>query len=168
MYRNALLLTGLLTATATSVACAATEMAPGVDDPASAQARSAPLPDLGTVLAASYDPLNDGANASQGGSVHEHHHHDHARHEQAPKARSAAAQGAHAHDSAGVHDGAAATADGRAQPPSATRYTCPMHPKVVSDDPGSCPICGMDLVPAKPSKAEGSHEQAPEKAKAAP
>ncbi len=24
-------------------------------------------------------------------------------------------------------------------------YTCPMHPEVVSDKPGSCP-CGMDLV----------------------
>lgn len=26
-------------------------------------------------------------------------------------------------------------------------YTCPMHPQVVQDEPGSCPICGMDLVP---------------------
>jgi Ni,Fe-hydrogenase III large subunit/ssDNA-binding Zn-finger/Zn-ribbon topoisomerase 1 len=26
-------------------------------------------------------------------------------------------------------------------------YTCPMHPDVVQDGPGSCPICGMDLVP---------------------
>jgi membrane fusion protein, copper/silver efflux system len=26
------------------------------------------------------------------------------------------------------------------------RYTCPMHPTVVSDRPGSCPVCGMDLV----------------------
>jgi membrane fusion protein, copper/silver efflux system len=25
-------------------------------------------------------------------------------------------------------------------------YTCPMHPTVVSDKPGSCPVCGMDLV----------------------
>jgi Cu(I)/Ag(I) efflux system membrane fusion protein len=25
-------------------------------------------------------------------------------------------------------------------------YTCPMHPTVVQDKPGSCPICGMDLV----------------------
>lgn len=29
------------------------------------------------------------------------------------------------------------------------RYHCPMHPTVVSDRPGSCPICGMDLVPIK-------------------
>lgn len=26
-------------------------------------------------------------------------------------------------------------------------YTCPMHPQIVQDKPGSCPICGMDLVP---------------------
>jgi multidrug efflux pump subunit AcrA (membrane-fusion protein) len=29
----------------------------------------------------------------------------------------------------------------------ATLYRCSMHPQVVSDAPGSCPICGMDLVP---------------------
>jgi Cu(I)/Ag(I) efflux system membrane fusion protein len=27
------------------------------------------------------------------------------------------------------------------------RYQCPMHPNVVSDRPGACPICHMDLVP---------------------
>jgi Cu(I)/Ag(I) efflux system membrane fusion protein len=26
------------------------------------------------------------------------------------------------------------------------QYTCPMHPEVVTDKPGSCPKCGMDLV----------------------
>lgn len=25
-------------------------------------------------------------------------------------------------------------------------YTCPMHPQIIRDKPGSCPICGMDLV----------------------
>lgn len=25
-------------------------------------------------------------------------------------------------------------------------YTCPMHPEVVSEEPGECPECGMDLV----------------------
>ena len=27
-------------------------------------------------------------------------------------------------------------------------YTCPMHPEVVSEEPGSCPQCGMKLMPA--------------------
>lgn len=26
-------------------------------------------------------------------------------------------------------------------------YTCPMHPQIVQDHPGSCPICGMSLEP---------------------
>jgi membrane fusion protein, copper/silver efflux system len=25
-------------------------------------------------------------------------------------------------------------------------YTCPMHPQIIKDKPGQCPICGMDLV----------------------
>lgn len=25
-------------------------------------------------------------------------------------------------------------------------YTCPMHPEIIKDKPGTCPICGMDLV----------------------
>jgi len=29
-----------------------------------------------------------------------------------------------------------------------TIYTCPMHPNYLSNKPGTCPICGMDLVPA--------------------
>ncbi len=27
-------------------------------------------------------------------------------------------------------------------------YTCSMHPQVRQDEPGDCPICGMDLIPA--------------------
>jgi Cu(I)/Ag(I) efflux system membrane fusion protein len=34
---------------------------------------------------------------------------------------------------------------------SAALYICPMHPDVRSDEPGSCPICGMDLVKAEPA-----------------
>jgi hypothetical protein len=28
-------------------------------------------------------------------------------------------------------------------------YTCPMHPEVISHQPGRCPNCGMDLVEKK-------------------
>ena len=29
------------------------------------------------------------------------------------------------------------------------KYTCPMHPEISSDEPGSCPKCGMNLVEVK-------------------
>ncbi|NUP08671.1 MAG: hypothetical protein HOW73_21695 [Polyangiaceae bacterium] len=41
------------------------------------------------------------------------------------------------------HDGATPAGD------QATSFTCPHHPDVVSDKPGKCPKCGMDLVPKK-------------------
>jgi len=31
------------------------------------------------------------------------------------------------------------------------RWTCPMHPEVIEDAPGSCPLCGMALEPMTPS-----------------
>jgi P-type Cu+ transporter len=31
------------------------------------------------------------------------------------------------------------------------RYTCPMHPEIVQDGPGTCPICGMALEPMLPT-----------------
>ena len=33
------------------------------------------------------------------------------------------------------------------EPGSGALYTCPMHPEIVRDKPGSCPICGMALEP---------------------
>ena len=32
-------------------------------------------------------------------------------------------------------------------PPHPTEWTCPMHPEIVRDEPGDCPICGMALEP---------------------
>jgi Cu2+-exporting ATPase len=34
------------------------------------------------------------------------------------------------------------------------QYTCPMHPEIIRNAPGSCPICGMDLVPKEPALDE--------------
>ena len=36
---------------------------------------------------------------------------------------------------------------------AATQYVCPMHPEVVRTAPGTCPICGMQLVAAAPASA---------------
>ena len=35
------------------------------------------------------------------------------------------------------------------QPAAKQLYTCPMHPDVISDQPGKCPKCGMNLVPVE-------------------
>jgi Cu+-exporting ATPase len=39
-------------------------------------------------------------------------------------------------------------------PASRTEWTCPMHPEIVRDAPGSCPICGMALEPRTVSAEE--------------
>src|SRR5689334_8658642 len=35
--------------------------------------------------------------------------------------------------------------------PAAAEYTCPMHPEVVRNAPGTCPICGMALETRTPT-----------------
>jgi P-type Cu2+ transporter len=38
------------------------------------------------------------------------------------------------------------------------KYTCPMHPQIIQDAPGKCPICGMTLEPIKTTAdAHGKH-----------
>lgn len=38
-------------------------------------------------------------------------------------------------------------------------YTCPMHPEVISDKPGQCPKCGMDLELKEDSNKQDSNKQ---------
>ena len=79
-------------------------------------------------------------------AAHDHAAHDHAAH------------GHHAHDHAAhehaTHGHAACChADALTAPPPAVtagqklEWTCPMHPEVIRDAPGNCPICGMALEP---------------------
>ncbi len=41
---------------------------------------------------------------------------------------------------------------------SGVKYTCPMHPEVVRDGPGTCPKCGMALEPMTPQVEEDDTE----------
>lgn len=50
------------------------------------------------------------------------------------------------HELVHPHGGDEAAGDGGAKK-EGEQYTCPMHPFIVSDRPGACPICGMALVP---------------------
>ena len=50
--------------------------------------------------------------------------------------------------------------------PAAEKYHCPMHPSMVSDRPGDCPVCGMRMVPIEgqeetPAAAASSAPAAP-------
>jgi Cu+-exporting ATPase len=49
-----------------------------------------------------------------------------------------------------------------AKPPAvgaAGRWTCPMHPQIVRDAPGSCPICGMALEPMTPASGDAANPE---------
>ncbi|HEN47511.1 MAG TPA: hypothetical protein ENI75_04030, partial [Mizugakiibacter sp.] len=60
---------------------------------------------------------------------------------------------AHHHHAAGDAAHAPATDEG------SSLYTCPMHPEVIQDTPGSCPQCGMTLV-ARETQAGATHAPA--------
>jgi transcription initiation factor IIE alpha subunit len=40
------------------------------------------------------------------------------------------------------------------------KYTCPMHPEVITNKPGKCPKCGMTLVKVKAQKVKGETKKA--------
>src|SRR5690606_24998602 len=50
-------------------------------------------------------------------------------------------------------------ADPLPPPPPGTRHTCPMHPEIVQDGPGTCPICGMALEPEMPGLDDGENPE---------
>ena len=70
-------------------------------------------------------------------AAHPHHHHqDHTAHA-APTAQPRTP----------------VKAEGAAK--SGAQWTCPMHPEIVRDGPGSCPICGMALEQVTPAAGDG-------------
>ncbi|MCC5905822.1 MAG: efflux RND transporter periplasmic adaptor subunit, partial [Balneolaceae bacterium] len=59
--------------------------------------------------------------------------------------------GSHDHDPHAGHDHEMTTENGEEV------WTCSMHPSVREDGPGSCPICGMDLIPASSEEREDDY-----------
>ena len=47
-------------------------------------------------------------------------------------------------------------------------YTCGMHPQIIKDKPGNCPICGMKLQPIRKQPGEGATAPSTAAAKSAP
>ncbi|ABI75892.1 efflux transporter, RND family, MFP subunit [Hyphomonas neptunium ATCC 15444] len=57
-------------------------------------------------------------------------------------------------DASGVRSQGSSAGAGTSTDAQAASYTCPMHPHYISTDAGgSCPICGMDLVPVSGTTA---------------
>ncbi len=64
------------------------------------------------------------------------------------------AEGMHVSDAPAA--GAVADDDGSPKP---TQYTCPMHPQIVRDRPGACPICGMALESMVPTAEDEPNDE---------
>lgn len=60
-------------------------------------------------------------------------------------------------------DGHQPQADGGAAAGEQTIWTCSMHPQIRQDEPGQCPICGMDLIPVE--EGSGTDDPAPNRVK---
>ncbi len=71
----------------------------------------------------------------------EHHHHD-----------------AHDHHHIGVQSGPIEISQVSVASPHA-KWTCPMHPEIVRDGPGACPICGMALESIMPTADAGPNAE---------
>jgi P-type Cu+ transporter len=71
-------------------------------------------------------------------------------------------EAAHDHHDHAAHDHTQHQPPEAALPvPAGTKWTCPMHPQIVRDGPGDCPICGMALEPMVASLDDGpNHELA--------
>jgi Cu+-exporting ATPase len=81
--------------------------------------------------------------------VHGHHHEGHDKFQVDPQ-------------QFGGHADAASVSKELAQPQTAViqkgEYTCPMHPEIRQNHPGSCPKCGMTLEPVSPIQAGSKTE----------
>jgi len=58
-----------------------------------------------------------------------------------------------------IHANQGGQASASVDAPKGVKWTCPMHPEIVRDGPGSCPICGMALEPRTPSADSGPNRE---------
>lgn len=129
-----------------ALSCATTELSVPGTHPGNPRAPVAPLvfatPLRNAVSVAAAGPADEAPMA-------EHHHHDgsDAMHEEMP------AMPPQTHDAQPTPPVPAASSVAPTDSkPAAALFTCVMHPQIVRDKPGNCPICGMKLVPKTDAK----------------
>lgn len=129
--------------TGSLLACASTQVASQVNDPASPNAPTAAPHEASHALA-----NGDGTSAETPPATTGHEHQTHATGSE-PSAPTAAEHdhSGHASSPGGTHS----ADEGHGE--EGAVYTCPMHPEVRSGQPGRCPKCGMNLERTKPEKS---------------
>jgi len=58
-------------------------------------------------------------------------------------------------------NGGSSTAE--SQDEEKTLYSCGMHPNIIEEEPGTCPICGMNLTPIRSTKSTSSKKESSER-----
>ena len=132
------------------VSCVSTTLDVRKSHPANPSVPAAPPPKAAAPLASGFDPFEAYADdAAAPAPAGDHDHHGGHGAQSAPPRGASSAEVDHSEHSVPT-----------APKPRATTgpvYTCPMHPEVVRDAPGSCPTCGMKLVPKKPEADHSAH-----------
>jgi len=117
-------------------ACVDTTLDTPSNHPANPSANPAAPPQPPAALSSGFDPFVAYANEAEPPTS------------AAPPVRPAAPSASHDH---ATHATPKAQPSAQAPANDAVVYTCPMHPEIIRNAPGNCPICGMKLVPKKPS-----------------